>query len=265
MTALVDLQRQMAAAIRGTAREAPIDVFRPANLPEGEPLSVYRNHHRISLCAALATTFPTVVRLIGEEAFRVLASRFLHAQPPVQPCLAEYGAAFGQYLEVEILVKDLPYLADMARLDWAINQATTAPDVEALEAGLLGSLSPDELAELCVRPHPSLTLLWSNFPLSDIYQLAYGADAVESITLESGSVRLMIWRHHNGTMTASVSEQVFEALKGLACGGQIRSACEKLSQAELPAFFASYILGGGFVKCSPGEVAGHDLAHASAA
>ncbi len=265
MTALVDLQRQMAASIRGTSGEVPIDVFRPSHLPEGDPLSVYRNHHQISLCAALAVTFPTIVRLIGEEAFRLLASRFLQAQPPVQPCLAEYGAAFGEHLDAETLVKGLPYLADIARLDWAINRAVTAPDVMALDAGLLGALSPDGLAELSVRAHPSLTLLCSNFPLSEIYQLAHGADAAESITLESGSVRLMIWRHHNGTMTAPVSEHVFEALKGLACGGQIRSACEKLSQAELPAFFARYILGGGFVKCSLGEVAGYDSAHANAA
>jgi hypothetical protein len=251
MTALVDLQRQMAAAIRGTGCEPPIDVFRPDHLPEGGPLSVYRHHRQISLGAALAVTFPTAVRLIGEEAFRVLASRFVQAQPPVQPCLAEYGATFGEYLDAETLVKGLPYLADIARLDWAINRAVTAADAMALDASLLGSLTPDELAELSVEAHPSLTLLWSNYPLPDIYRLAHGAGDADAITLDSGGAWVMIWRHDSAPVTASVSPQAFEALEVLACGGLIRSACEKLSQAELPGFFGKYILGGGFVRRPP--------------
>lgn len=255
MTALVDLQRQMVAAIRGTGCDSLMDVVRPEHLPEGDPLSVYRNHHRISLCAALAMTFPTVSLLIGEEAFRVLASRFLQCQPPLQPWLAEYGAAFGEYLDGEMLVKSLPYLADIARLDWAINRATTAPDAVALDADLLSVLTPDQLAELSVKAHPSLTLLWSNFPLPDIYRLAHGGGDAGAITLDSGGARLMVWRHHNATMTASVSRQAFEALKVLACGGQILSACEQLSQAELPAFFSRHILAGGFVEHASGEVA----------
>lgn len=265
MTTLVDLQRQMAAAIRGTGLEASIDVFRPAHLPEGDPLSVYRNHHRISLCATLAATFPTVVRLIGEEAFHVLASRFLQTQPPVQPCVAEYGAAFGEYLDAEALVKGLPYLADMTRLDWAINQAVTAADAAELDADLLRSLSPDELAELHIELHPSLTLLQSDFPLLEIYRLAHGAQDAEAVTLDSDVARVMVWRHHSAPVTASVSPQAFEALKGLACGASIRTACERLSPAELPGFFGKYILGGGFVARMSGEMARHDLANARTA
>jgi hypothetical protein len=104
-----------------------MDVFRPDHLPEGGPLSVYANHHRISLCAALATTFQTVSLLVSEEALRVLASRFLQCQPPVRPCLAENGAVLGVHLDGEMLVESLPYPADMARLGWAVNRATTAP------------------------------------------------------------------------------------------------------------------------------------------
>lgn len=250
MTALVDLQRQMMAAIREPGL-MPGGVFQPDHLPEDRPMSVYVNHHRISLCGALATTFSTVSLLTGEEAFRALASLFLQRHPPLQPCLAEYGAAFGSYLDGESMVKSLPYLADMARLDWAINRAATAPDAVALDGDQLGTLSPDELAELPVKAHPSLTLLSSTFPLPDIYRLAHGAGDAEAIKLDSKGARLMVWRRHNAPMTASVSWQTFEALKVLARGGSILSACEQLSQAELPEFFGRYLLAGGFVKHAP--------------
>ncbi|MBL8711032.1 MAG: putative DNA-binding domain-containing protein [Rhodospirillaceae bacterium] len=248
MTALVDLQRQMAAAIRRPARALPMDVFRPDHLPEGDPLSVYANHHQISLCAALATTFPTVSLLVGEEAFRVLASRFLQCQPPVRPCLAEYGADFGTYLDGEMLVKSLPYLADMARLDWAINRATTAPEAVALDMDMLGALTAEQLAELSLQAHPSLTLLRSDFSLPDIYRFAHGAETAEAITLKASETRLMIWRQNGTAKTTSVSPDVFEALEALIRGEKLASACERLPPSELPDFFSQQILAGGFVR-----------------
>jgi len=248
MTALVDLQRQMAAAIRGLGHGLPKDVFRPDHLPEGDPLSVYANHHQISLCAALATTFSTVTLLVGQEAFRVLASRFLQCQPPVRPCLAEYGADFGTFLDGEMLVKSLPYLADIARLDWAINRATTAHDAVALDMDILGALTADQFGELSLQEHPSLTLLRSNSPLQDIYRFAHGAEIAETITLKAIETRLMIWRKNGTAKATSVSPGAFEALEALISGEKLATACERLQPSELPDFFSKQILAGGFVR-----------------
>jgi hypothetical protein len=245
---LADLQRQMMATIRQPGRDSPRDVFRPDHLPEGEPLSVYAHHHQISLCAALAKTFSTVVLLIGEEAFRMLATRFVQSQPPDRPCLAEYGAAFGIYLDRETLVKSLPYLADMARLDWAINRATTAPDVAPLDTDMLGALTADQLAGLSLKAHPSLTLLRSTFPLLHIHRFAHGAENAETITLDVVDTRLVVWRQNGITKTTTVSPDAFEALDALVRGETLASACECLPPSELPDFFSKQILAGGFVR-----------------
>jgi hypothetical protein len=185
--------------------------------------------------------------LIGEEAFHILARRLLQSQPPCTPCLAEYGSEFGAHLDDEPLVRDLPYLADIARLDWAVNRAVIAPDATALEADLLSALTPEELGKLRLAAHPSLALLRSDFPLLDIYRLAHGASDAGAVTLDAGDARLMIWRQRGLVRTESISEGVFEALELLSAGRSILSACGKLEQSELPTFFSGQILTGGFV------------------
>src|SRR6266542_3456863 len=70
---------------------------------------------------ALATTFPTVQALVGEDFFRMLARAFVGQSPPNQPVLAEYGAGFPAFIAGHDAARDLPYLADIARLDWALN------------------------------------------------------------------------------------------------------------------------------------------------
>jgi hypothetical protein len=253
MTALAELQRQMARAVRADGSATPIELFRPDHLPAGEPLSVYRNHHCISLCSALGTTFPTVSRLIGEEAFDVLARQYLRAHAPGQPCLSEYGADFADYLERAPLVKDLPYLADVSRLDWAINRAATAPDAVPLGAQVVGSMNADQLANRSIAPHPSLTLLRSQFPLPDIYRLAYRAADDEALSLNRSEVGVMIWRQHDTVTTAEVSLAIYAALAALATGAKLIVACEMVPATDLPAFFSKYVLTGAFAEAATRE------------
>lgn len=246
MTALVDLQRQMASAIRGNSGEAPIGVFRPEHLPSGEPLSVYRNNHRISLGAALTATFRTVSLLIGEDAFNVLAWRFLQSLPPVNPVVSEYGAALASYLDTEPLVKDLPYLADIARLDWAINVASIAVDTATLDSDAVATMPPNQLAELSLYPLLSLTLIQSRFPLPKIYEAARCEQDEGEIDLNSGESCMMISRQHGSIKIANIPADVFYALGRLTNGESLLNACEALTQTSLADFLGKYVLTGGF-------------------
>ncbi|WP_374379676.1 putative DNA-binding domain-containing protein [Dongia sp.] len=247
MIGLIDLQRQIVSAIREHTEMAPTGVYRPEHLPTGDSLSVYRNHHQISLGAVLAVTFRTVSLLIGEEAFHVLARRFLRNHPPRQPCVPEYGAEFPAYLDSEILVKDLPYLSDIARLDWALNRAAIAPDVASVDAALLTTLSPDQLADLSLEAHPSLTLLNSHFPLLNIYRLAHGASDADAIALDRVDARFVVWRYLGTIQKKPVSVNNFDALQTLIRGERVMCACENLPQSDLTTFFSDLVLAGGFI------------------
>ena len=48
---------------------------------------------------------------------------FVEVQPPRQACLTGYGAGLPDFLRAHAAVAALPYLADVARLDFAIDRA----------------------------------------------------------------------------------------------------------------------------------------------
>ncbi|HET7341829.1 MAG TPA: DNA-binding domain-containing protein, partial [Methylomirabilota bacterium] len=97
-------------------------------------VAVYRHHVLTSLTAALATTFPVVARLVDPRFFAWAADAYVRAQPPRGPCLAEYGDTFPDFLAAFPACRDLVYLPDVARLEWAMNAARQAPDVPPLGA-----------------------------------------------------------------------------------------------------------------------------------
>jgi len=94
----------------------------------GRRFAVYRNNVVVSLIDALADTYPVVQQLVGDEFFRAMARVFAFAQPPVSPVMAHYGAGFAEFVEGFPPAAALPYLADVARLEYLYVQVYHAAD-----------------------------------------------------------------------------------------------------------------------------------------
>ena len=115
---LRETQSRIANAVLDGKLDAVAALVRADRLPSIERLRIYHNHTLTSLATALGDNFPVVRRLVGEDFFRAMARRFVVAQPPRDPCLSAYGVDFADFLERFEPARALPYLPDVARLEW---------------------------------------------------------------------------------------------------------------------------------------------------
>lgn len=90
-------------------------------------LKVYRNNTFSNLRAALADVYPVILRLVGEDFFKHAATHFIRAHPSTSGDLNDYGGGFGEFLAAFPPAAELPYLCDVARLEWARRRPTTPP------------------------------------------------------------------------------------------------------------------------------------------
>jgi len=113
---LAELQRDFARAVRGDALAIPRIGVDPTGINADRRLAVYRNHHRISLSAALAANFPTVVKVVGEEAFQALTLSYLAFDPPRGDfSWMEYLANAGWCLDRDALIRGVYAALDAVR------------------------------------------------------------------------------------------------------------------------------------------------------
>ena len=131
--------------------------------------AVYRNNVTHSLSRALARRFPVVERLVGAEFFAATARLFLRDHPPRDPRLFLWGDAFPGFLQGFRPLRDLPYLPDVARLEWLRGQAYHAADAAPVPPEALARAATDP-ARFALRLHPSLHLLRSRFAVVTIWQ-----------------------------------------------------------------------------------------------
>jgi putative DNA-binding protein len=89
--------------------------------------AVHRETMLASLAHALESIYPACLRIVGREFFRAMARRFAVEVPSTSPDLNDYGESFAEWLASFPPARELPYLPDVARLDWALHRARHAP------------------------------------------------------------------------------------------------------------------------------------------
>jgi hypothetical protein len=176
-------QADFAAALFDPALPCPAGLKVWNGSDPARRLAVYRNNVIASLVDALAETFPVVQELVGTDFFRAMAAVFVRQAPPRSRILARYGQAFADFVERFEPARAVPYLADMARLEFARVRAYHAADAGPVagEAFALAMANPDRIAELRLVCHPSLSAVESRFAVVSIWAAHQGQGDLATI------------------------------------------------------------------------------------
>lgn len=163
-------------------------------------IGIYANNLQHSLGAALAAVYPTVHELVGEQFFAGMASRYIRQHPSRSGNLQEFGAWMPDFIAGLEAAASLPYLADVARLDWAWHAVFHSVAAPACDAGAalsaLAAAPEASRAAAQMRWQPAARLLASAHPVFSIWRWhQLPASERETLNLEAGAEQLLIYSH----------------------------------------------------------------------
>lgn len=191
MPDLAALQTQMAEALLSGRYDGLAGAVEPGPIAAAEALSVHRNTALGGLVNALRLTYPTVDALVGEDFFDQAARAFAQAEPPSGAWLTGYGEGFADFLANYGPARELPYLADVARLDFAIEAVGEL--VEGADGAAL------DLGEARLVLDASLRLIALDYPAAAIRDaIAEDEDRLSSINMTPRRHALALWRRPDG-------------------------------------------------------------------
>jgi hypothetical protein len=236
MPTLREVQGGLATAIlRGGADAIGATIVADGLTPDAR-VQVYRNHVFSSLTDALAATYPVVCRLVDRRFFDFAADRYVRRHLPDSPCLHEYGATFADFLADFPPCAALPYLADVARLEWAMNTVLHAEERPPMAPAMLGTVSPEDTGRIVVETDPAASWLRSAWPIDRIWHAhQLDADSVLPVDLTSGGVSLEIRRQGETVGLRRLDSATVVFRTGLAEGATLETAADA-ALAENPDF-----------------------------
>lgn len=168
---LEELQARFAAAVLDADCEgavAPL-LASPGPALRGR-LASYRAHLAAAWEQALANQFPVVRTLVGDDFFASLARAYQRTHASTSGDLNRYGAFFAQFIAGFAPAQSLPYLADVAALEWNTHVAYYAADATALARDRITSLPAGELLGATFALHPACAWVESPFPIASIWR-----------------------------------------------------------------------------------------------
>lgn len=230
MPTLAELQSHFHDVVLGGSPDALEHIVADDRLGHAARLNIYRNNTTILLREALAANFPVTAQLVGADFFAHLARAFVRTHPPQSPCLFEYSNAFAAFIETFPGCTELPYLSDVARLEWALDEVQHAADAPTLPPSALAHVAPSDYARLTFTFHPAARIVSSPYPIHAIWALhqdgAPGDDQGLSrdIDFTSGAEAVMITRPALETKLSVLSEGDAIFFEGLRMNATLESA-----------------------------------------
>jgi hypothetical protein len=217
-----------------------------AGLAPVRRLSVYRNTMRETLGRALRLSFPAVHALVGTDFFEGAALTFAHEQPPHCADLNAYGAEFPAFLQRFEPAATLAYLPDVARLEWAVNRALHAPDVQPLDMSQLAAVALSDQDRVCFAADPSISMQRSNFPVDTIWRAVLQKDdaALGAIDLAGDAVCLMVQRIDDQVEVTRLDESTWQIGVALFSGQTLGEALDAAPAIDAAALLADHLIAG---------------------
>ncbi len=184
------LSRTSTAAHTGIASEIV-----EGTLSAQRRIAIYRHNVFTNLCNALSDLYPVVKRIVGEVFFTEAAHSFITQIPSRAGDLNQFGREFGPFLRHYPHASDLPYLAEVATLEWQWHTVFHAADAAPLDLARLASIPADQMGAIVFALHPAVTLLSSPYPLLQIWQVNQPEYADDwQIDWDAPAVHLVVYR-----------------------------------------------------------------------
>ena len=228
MLALPELQQSFLVGLLGSEDMALLDLIEGDGLDARARLGIYRHHVLTTLTAVLEAVYPVVCALVDRRFFRYAADAFIRRHPPAGPCLGEYGADFPEFLAEFPPCAHLPYLPDVARLEWAVHRAATAPPAAALDREGLRAVKPGRMADVTFTLDPSLSHLASPWPVERIWRAHQAEGQDLDVDMTGGGVWLEVRATGDGVTVRSIESGTYalrDALgRGMSLGEAVKIA-----------------------------------------
>ena len=183
---------------------------------------IYRNNVRLNRIAALADAFANVVQLVGADYFGALARAYVDCTPSNSANLHDDGAALPAFVRGFAPAADLPYLGDVADVDWLLHRAYFAVDAHAIDTSALVELGPERFAAASIRLMPSVGLARSPaWPIADILRMHVDGTPAQ---LGAGGQSVLIWREGFAVRWQALAPAEAYAIAALMTGKAIQEA-----------------------------------------
>ena len=207
--------------------------LRTHGFSDAQRLQIYRNNIHISLREALSAVYPVLEKLVGTEFFRHLASHYIVAHPSDSGNIHTFGGELPAFVKDFPGLEGLPYLSDVAHMEWLYHEVFHAPPGQSSDLNALLEVTEDQLQKLRFDISPACRWLHSGYPVLNIWQANQDdSESDEIINLDQGETWLLVLRNSSHIEFHTISRGIYALVNSLHLNNTFTEACAHLMNID---------------------------------
>ena len=226
MRELAALQGRFGSALDAHDAEAgALEIFIGGVAQIRNRFGIYRGNTQANAARAIEAAYPVVAKIVGAEFFSGLAAQYRSRFPSQDGDLNVYGESFADFLADFPPARELPYLADVARLEWQVHRAHYAADPAHFDPARLASLSHEHQLQLRPRLHPACRVLHSAYPLARLWEVHQDTFSGKfKVDFSHGPAHALVFRPRFKVEVAQIADAEAAFLAAALDGATLESA-----------------------------------------
>jgi hypothetical protein len=225
---LLALQQQFMQGILSDDQTIILKICAQERLTPAEQLQIYKSSITGGLIKALSHSYPVCEKLVGADFFAALAREYLNLFPSQSFDLNQYGEHYALFIESFAPAAALPYLADVARLEWAWHKIYNAPSAPPFDFAKLAECYQQDSANIIFFLTPGSVLLVSEYPLAQIWEANQIPDTDDIIELlPDQTFYYLVWRDGHDRRCDELSLREWQLLAWIETGLSLHEICEQ--------------------------------------
>lgn len=168
---LVELQDLMTDWILGDNEPSQLEEW--VRLPHGtDPevrLAIYRDGYPARITSSLAEAFPAVANILGDGSLATLTDRFIESGAFSERNLNRIGRCLAEFLESDPLTRDVPFLPDLATLEWANFECFHSETGFDFDPATISDFSLDDWMQSRIIFRPGTAVVTSPWPIHELW------------------------------------------------------------------------------------------------
>jgi hypothetical protein len=166
--------------------------------------------------------------LLGDEQFGAIAAEYIDAHPSRFASIRWFGDRLAQVLGQSH--PGQPWLAELARWEWALAASFDAPDAAAAGVECLAGIAPDDWAGLRLQFHPSVQYLELATNAQALFKALSEEQPPPQPALLERPQPWLLWRQDLKTQYRSLEPAEAAAARTMRDGGTFGAMCELLCE-----------------------------------
>ncbi len=183
------------------------------NLSSSDQFTIYKHGIQSRFEKVLTITYPVCHKLVGDHFFHFMVDHYISEHAPYYFDLNAYGNHFSTFITSFAPASTLPYLSDVAKLEWAWHIALTAPMYSSFDFEKLSRhIDHGENIVFLLPTHS--TLLSSSYPIHRIWELNQLDNISDTpfVLPEASTFFLFVWRYLDCSHISVLSQAEWKLL-----------------------------------------------------